>query len=150
MKPFIVNFNIILCILTWKITCFDFKSFLFWLDYFYDLTWLSQPYDLTQLTWLADESDLTCRWKWLDLAWLGHSSEIVVYPLKAKHIYTKSVCNEVCLHHIDQKCFHAAYFSHLISSITNPLIWPSIPHPICYCVNDHFTSIIRDARWWTG
>ena len=76
MKSFIVNFNIILCILTWKMTC-DFKSFLFWLDLAISMTWLLQPYDLTQLTWLADESYLTCRWKWLDLAWLRHSSGIL-------------------------------------------------------------------------
>ena len=58
MKSFIVNFNIILCILIWKMTCCDFKSFLFWLDLAISMTWLLQPYDLTQLTWLADESGL--------------------------------------------------------------------------------------------
>ena len=119
-----------------------------WLGYFYDLTFTTLRLDTVDLT--CNESDLTCRWKWLDLVWLGHSSDIVVYPLQAKQIYTKFVCNEVCLHHIGQKCFHAVNFLHSISSITNQLIWPSIPHPICYCANDHFTSIIRDVIWWNA
>ena len=69
----------------------DLKNDLLWLQVTFILTWLFlwlDFYNLTtwhswhcrwkwpdlqmKVTWLADESDLTCRWKGLDLAWLGH------------------------------------------------------------------------------